>query len=68
MKTILKWVVNFIAGVVVLTGGIWLLQGVGVLPGSYMSGQLQWAVNGGIAMALGGAVLFFVNRRSVASK
>ena len=38
---------------VFLSGGVWFLQGINILPGSYMTGQLQWAINGGIAIVIG---------------
>jgi len=41
-----------------LMGGVWFLQGVNVLPGSFMTGQTQWAVYGGIAFAVGFFVLY----------
>ena len=47
----------------VLLGGIWVLQGINVLPGSFMTGQIRWAVYGGIAMAAGIVLLLRVNRR-----
>jgi hypothetical protein len=37
--------------------GIWFLQGIGVLPGSFKSGQIRWAVYGGIAVAVGVSIL-----------
>jgi hypothetical protein len=33
-----------------------------VLPGSFMTGQIRWAVYGGIALAVGIALLFLANR------
>jgi hypothetical protein len=42
---------NIVAGLLVLAGAIWFLQGVNVLPGSFMTGQTRWAVYGGIAVA-----------------
>jgi uncharacterized membrane protein len=39
-------------------GVIWFLQGIGVLPGSFMTGQMQWAVYGGIAFVVGVFVLY----------
>jgi hypothetical protein len=36
-----------------LFGAIWVLQGISVLPGSFMTGQTQWAVYGGIAFVIG---------------
>jgi hypothetical protein len=49
--------------VLVLMGCIWFLQGVNVLPGSFMTGQIRWAVYGGIAVAVGVALLLRANRR-----
>jgi hypothetical protein len=34
-------------------GTVWFFQGINVLPGSFMTGQTQWAVYGGIAFAVG---------------
>ena len=43
-----------IAGVLlVLMGGVWILQGINVLPGSFMTGQIQWAYYGGGAVMVG---------------
>ncbi len=47
----------------VLFGGIWVLQGINVLPGSFMTGQIRWAVYGGIAIAAGIVLLLRANRR-----
>jgi hypothetical protein len=41
----------------VLGGGVWILQGVNVLPGSFMTGDPRWAVRG-LVMAVLGIVLF----------
>jgi hypothetical protein len=49
MKKLLK-----LAGVVlVVFGCIWFLQGINVLPGSFMTGQIRWAVYGALAAAAG---------------
>ena len=45
-----------------LVGIIWILQGLNVLPGSFMTGQVQWAAYGAIALAIG-CVLLYVNHR-----
>jgi hypothetical protein len=53
-----------IAGVVlVLIGSIWFLQGINVLPGSFMTGEIRWAVYGGIAVITGIVLLVKANRR-----
>jgi hypothetical protein len=53
---------NIVGALVVLVGAIWFLQGINVLPGSFMTGQMRWAVYGGIAFAVGIALLLLANR------
>lgn len=47
--------------VLAAVGAIWFLQGVGVLPGSFMSGDPFWAAVGGVLLALSAVV--WVTRR-----
>ena len=58
---------NIVGAVLVFFGGVWVLQGVNVLPGSFMSGQMRWAVRGGIAVVAGIAVLVGANRKRKAA-
>ena len=37
----------------IAVGVIWILQGINVLPGSFMTAQIQWAYRGGIAAVVG---------------
>ena len=54
-----------IAGVLLVAFGcIWFLQGVNVLPGSFMTGQIRWAVYGGIAVVAGVGLLFAARKRT----
>jgi hypothetical protein len=53
---------NIVGSLVLLAGAIWFLQGINVLPGSFMTGQIRWAVYGGIAFAAGIALLLLANR------
>ena len=46
----------------VVLGAIWFLQGINVLPGSFMTGQKQWAVYGGLLWAAGLALLVICSR------
>jgi hypothetical protein len=56
-------VVGTIAGLLLaLVGCVWVAQGIGVLPGSFMSGQTKWAVYGGIAVAAGLAIVWLSRR------
>jgi hypothetical protein len=59
-----KIVLNIAGAVAVLMGGVWFLQGINVLPGSFMTGQIRWAVYGAAAIALGVLTLIRANRRS----
>ena len=52
--------------VMMLFGTIWILQGVNILPGSFMTGQIKWAVYGSIAVgaAFGAIALVQVTKMS----
>jgi hypothetical protein len=63
LKGPMKIALNVLGGLLVLFGAIWFLQGVNVLPGSFMTGQIKWAVYGGCAVAAGIIVLIAANRK-----
>ncbi|MES2687775.1 MAG: hypothetical protein V4706_13210 [Pseudomonadota bacterium] len=47
-----------IAGLMmVVLGTVWFLQGINVLPGSFMTGQTQWAIYGGLLWLAGLALM-----------
>ena len=50
--------------VIFLMGAVWFLQGVNVIPGSFMTGEMEWAAYGGLAMAAGIALFVIAGRRS----
>ena len=54
---------NIMGVLLMLAGGVWFLQGINVLPGSFMTGQIQWAIYGGLAIVIGIGLLVFANRR-----
>ncbi len=54
----MRYVLMIVGGLMVLMGGVWLLQGIGILPGSFMTGQVFWAVVGAISVVVGGALFF----------
>ena len=37
---------NIVGGLMIAAGIIWILQGVNILPGSFMTGQIAWAWRG----------------------
>ena len=59
----MKLVINILGGLIFLAGLVWFLQGINILPGSYMTGDPQWAINGAIMMAVALVIFFFANRR-----
>jgi len=60
---VMKPTLSIIGLLLVIVGGIWVLQGIGVLAGSFMTGQIRWAAYGGISVAAGAAVLLAARRR-----
>lgn len=59
----MKTVLTIVGILCLLMGGIWFLQGINVLPGSFMTGQIEWAYYGGGLAALGLILLIMVARR-----
>ena len=57
----MRWLlvaIGALVGVIcLLTGIVWIFQGIGVLPGSFMTGQLFWAFAGIVAVIVGVFVL-----------
>jgi len=60
----MKLTLRIVGVFLVIVSSIWVLQGIGVLPGSFMTGQIRWAVYGGIAIEAGVAALLTAKRRS----
>jgi hypothetical protein len=56
---------SLVLGIIALiTGGVWILQGVGILPGSFMSGQSMWLLIGLGVAAVGLALIYNGIRRT----
>ncbi|PYR33583.1 MAG: hypothetical protein DMF89_17055 [Acidobacteria bacterium] len=54
---------NILGALLLLMGTTWFLQGINVLPGSFMTGQIQWAVYGGVADLVAVVLMVIANRR-----
>jgi hypothetical protein len=55
---------SLILGVIaILAGAVWILQGSGVLPGSFMTGQRMWLVIGIVVAIVGLALAYNGIRR-----
>jgi LPXTG-motif cell wall-anchored protein len=59
----MRVLLTIISVLLILVGLVWFLQGINILPGSFMTGQSQWAVYGGITMIVGLVLLVFANRK-----
>lgn len=59
----MRIVLNIVGVLLVLMGGVWFLQGIDVLPGSFMTGEIRWAIYGAITVLIGAALLITANRR-----
>ena len=53
---------RIIATLLMLIGAVWILQGVNILPGSFMTGQMKWAYAGMVAVVIGGGLLWVAQR------
>jgi uncharacterized membrane protein HdeD (DUF308 family) len=51
------WIRRTIAAVLLVVGVVWFFQGVGVIEGSFMTGEAIWAVIGVVCVVAGVALL-----------
>ena len=57
-------IILYILGIIlILAGGTFFLQGINILPGSYMTGDPQWAINGGIMIVIGIGLIIWAWRK-----
>jgi hypothetical protein len=64
----MKIALNVAGVILVLFGGVWFLQGINKFPGeSFMNGQTQWSIYGGIAFVAGVVALIVANRKRKAA-
>jgi hypothetical protein len=64
----LRIALSLVGVLMVLMGATWFLQGINVLPGSFMTGQMKWAYYGGIAAIAGVGLIVAANRSRSAVK
>lgn len=58
----MRYVLLVVGALMALVGGVWILQGVGILPGSFMTGESFWAIMG-VLVLVAGAMLIFSGAR-----
>ena len=59
------WVLLVVGVLLDLVGSIWMLQGMGALPGSFMTGDPFWAAVGGVAVIVGMGLVVLAMRQKV---
>lgn len=59
----MKVVLYIVAVLLFLPGLVFFLQGINVLPGSIMTGDPQWAINGGIMIVIAVGLVIFASQR-----
>ena len=59
----MRWGPAVVGLVLLLTGVVWFLQGIRILPGSFMTGSRFWAVTGAVLVLAGIAILWGPARR-----
>ncbi len=59
----MKISLNILGVILILAGSVFFLQGINILPGSFMTGDPQWAINGAILIVAGIGLLLWANRR-----
>lgn len=59
----LKTIIRIFAVMLITVGLIWIFQGINILPGSFITGDPQWAINGAITAAVGAGLFWFASRK-----
>ncbi|HZV85507.1 MAG TPA: hypothetical protein VFF48_11030 [Brevundimonas sp.] len=60
---VLRILATIVSGPMLLIGVVWVLQGLNILPGSFMTGQIIWAIYGAPLALAGAGLVWWVNRR-----
>ncbi|RWQ63320.1 hypothetical protein [Mesorhizobium sp.] len=61
----MRLIKNLLALLVLAIGALWSLQGIGLVGGSFMTGQSQWLYIGIVTMLVGLAGLVWANRSRI---
>lgn len=59
----MRWLGYLVGALLVLMGVVWFLQGINLLPGSFMTGQIQWAIAGAVSFVVGAGIIILLQRR-----
>lgn len=59
----MKSMMTIVAVLLIVMGGVWALQGLSLIGGSFMVGQTRWLAIGVLTMIMGVLLLIFIRRR-----
>jgi hypothetical protein len=59
----MRWTLILVGTLLILVGFVWILQGAGVIGGSFMTGSSRWLVIGVICVLIGVPVAVQGSRR-----
>lgn len=59
----LETIGKIMAILLIIAGIIWALQGLNILPGTFMRGDPQWVINGTVTAVIGIALFWFSSRK-----
>jgi hypothetical protein len=62
-NVIVRVLATIVCGPMLVMGCVWMLQGFNLLPGSFMTGHIQWAIYGAALAVAGGGMVYWLNWR-----
>ncbi len=60
----MRLLLTVIGMIVTVIGIVFFVQGIGILAGSFMTGQIPWAVFGAILILVGIGLILYINNRA----
>ena len=60
---VVRILATILSGPMLIIGVIWVLQGLNILPGSFMTGHIIWAIYGAPLALAGAALVWWLNAR-----
>jgi hypothetical protein len=61
LMAVVRVLATIVCGPMLLVGCVWILQSFNLLPGSFMTGHIQWAIYGAILAVAGASLVFWLN-------
>lgn len=63
LMPVVRVIATILCGPMLVIGIVWILQGFNILPGSFMTGHIIWAIYGAPLAIVGAALVWWLNRR-----